>query len=68
MQERLFQAQTIQQFKIHQWLVAGGLAKGAVADVDFPEKNMVKITDTMGDSLTLTLEKDGTVREEYNIK
>lgn len=67
MDKPLFKAQTIPQFKIHQWLKENGLAAEAVAKVDFPNINAVKITDRMGDSMILTW-KGGEVKEEYHIK
>lgn len=67
MEKQLFKAQTIPQFKIHQWLTENGLAAEAVEKAEFPARNVVKITDHSGDIMILTW-KDGEVKEEYYIK
>ena len=67
MEKQLFKAQTIPQFKIHQWLLESGLDPEAIVGVEYPAYNSVKIEDHNGDSLTLTV-KNGEVKEEYHIK
>lgn len=56
---KLFKPQTINQFKIHQFLVDEGLQPQAVANVSFPTRDSVRITDPQNSTMTVQRTEPG---------
>lgn len=59
--EQLFKAKTVQQFKIMEWLLANGITKDDIAQVDFIGEENLKITNPAGGYMFLSCDDSGKV-------
>ena len=62
---KLFHSNTIEQFHIHEWLIERGLQPLACYKVEYIDANAVKITDRVGNAMTVSI-SDGNVHVEYH--
>lgn len=56
----LFRCETIEQHKIKCWLAEEGVVREDIARVEFPDRNMVRVTNPAGQYMELRL-RDGAV-------